>query len=159
MDPLNCVRLCGFEPTDLNMKLVKEFCSSAGGSGGLFEREWLQTAGLSVLPNWLAAYRQDVRTPSERDVNARPDVAKTFKDLGCSDRDIQNKVHHVCNAKIERSDCDEANASRSKRAEFVRSIACESDGHPCVFHGGADGKAKVLAAMNTTVSGPWKEFA
>ena len=80
-NPMACVVLCGLEANNTNLKLVKSFCNSAGGSGIAFEREWLQAAGVTVLPDWLQAYRQDLRTAAERDTTSKPVLAEVFKSL------------------------------------------------------------------------------
>ena len=132
-DPMACVVLCGLEASESNLKLVKSSCNSAGGSGIVFEREWLQAAGAAELPDWLRAYRQDLRTAAERDTMRNPGLARVFENLGHDPREVQNKVHSVCNAHAERMACDMANTSRSGLAECVRSVSCESDGHPCLI--------------------------
>ena len=81
---------------------------------------------------------------------SNPDLANVFKNLGHDPREVQNKVHYVCNAHAERIACDMANTGRGGLAECVRSVSCESDGHPCLISGGAEAKAKVLSAMNAT---------
>ena len=97
-NPMGCVALCGLESISSNLKLVKSFCNSAGGSGASFERDWLRTAGLPLLPEWLQAYRQDLRMAAERDTACKPALVGIFKSLGHDAREVQNKVHYVCNA-------------------------------------------------------------
>ena len=49
-------------------------------------------------------YRQQLRTAAKRDVEAHPEMAEAFKASGFNEHEVQNKVHYVCNAEIERKE-------------------------------------------------------
>ena len=143
--PADFAAACGFNvevPGDY--KHVKSFCNSAAGSGRNFEEDWLRSANRSVLPEAMVLYRQQLRTAAERDVERRPEIAQSFRDQGFDEAAVRNKTHYVCNAEIERQECD---AALARREGLASTIAFESDGHPCVV---AD-ESKipgVLEAMN-----------
>ena len=152
--PADFAAACGFNvevPGDY--KHVKSFCNSAAGSGRIFEEEWLRSANRSVLPEAMVLYRQQLRTAAERDVERRPEIAQSFRDQGFDEAAVRNKTHYVCNAEIERRECD---AALARREGLASTIAFESDGHPCVV---AD-ESKipgVLEAMNRGLE-PRKQF-
>ena len=115
------------------VKLVKEFCNSAAGSGLDFDKEWLAAARakgcvLDELPHWLQEYRAALRTAASRDVVAEADMASVISSNGFSPQQVSNKVHFVMNSGIERKEC---NAAIQRRSDLTHTVAFECDGHPC----------------------------
>ena len=117
------------------------------GSGSAFEQSWLLEVGLPALPEPMVLYRAQLRIAAERDVSTRPELATAFAAAGFDLREVQNKVHYVCNSEIERSDCE---AAMAKRDSISETVAFESDGHPCLIHKESD-IDRVLRLMNDGV--------
>ena len=92
-------------------------------------------------------YRAQLRLAAERDTANHPEIARAFQEAGYDNRSVQNRVHYVCNAGIERLESDEA---ITKRAAIAETVSFESDGHPCLVKDMADAE-RVLQLMNHNV--------
>ena len=109
-----------------------------------FEQTWLESAGLSSLPELMIIYRGQLQKAAQKDVEQRTEIAGAFEALGYNKHEVQNKTHYVCNSEIERK---ESEAAMLKRAPVAETIAYESDGHPCRVKNLNDGD-RVLLLMN-----------
>ena len=164
-DPMACVGRCGMGLTDANLKMLKDFCNSAAGSGEPVVDTFLMASGLQELPQWARLYRDQLRTAAARDYEAHPDWVAVLSQDGRSQREITNKIHYVCNCITERQEVEAARvrvATAPLNPDPVRWTSNESDGLVAIPDRGVGRPAwdtRVLALMGSKFSiKPYREF-
>ena len=125
-DPNSCLVDCGMAVTPSNLKVLKEFCNSAAGSGEPVLQKFLADAALQAAPRWAVQYRDALRLAATRDEAAHPAWCLALRQAGVPADKIRNKVHYLVNCVAERQRCE---AGRARVGEdLAMFIGLESDG-------------------------------